>query len=217
MSYSENEVVVCRVSSSEYNASSIFFVPQTEDHSSTLNCRNLLKWPQANRNSPSDSWRFFSGQLHRMFFPFVFPLGTKSYKHWRHAKNFWDTKVTEYVETMPYFVIIFWNKKLTKFSLFKDISWNQKLEKMIFLPNGFLSQEIGRNHTIVLPLLSSYIWRKYSIWDDFLIQENSKKAEIGNIFWCNKWNKKTKYPPHFLMWIGWQNVNFWLNFFLYIS
>ena len=69
-----------------------------------------------------------------------------------------------------YFVMNFWGKKLTKISLFKDISWNKNIEKIFFLLSGFLNQEIGRNHTIVLPLLSSYIWRKYSFWDDFLIQ-----------------------------------------------
>ena len=46
--------------------------------------------------------------------------------HTGDIKIFWDTKVIEYVETMPYFVINFWGKKLTKISLFKDISWNKK-------------------------------------------------------------------------------------------
>ena len=95
-------------------------------------------------------------------------------RHWRHAKISWDTKVTEYVETMPYSVIIFWGKKLRKILLFKYISSNQKFEKII-LPNGFLSQEFGRNHIIVLPLLSSYIWRKDNFWDDFLILEHFKR------------------------------------------
>ena len=46
------------------------------------------------------------------------------YSHWRHVKIFWNTKVTKYIKTMPYFVINFWGKKLTKISLFKCISWN---------------------------------------------------------------------------------------------
>jgi len=84
----------------------------------------------------------------------------------------------------------FWCKKLARISPFKDISWNQKFKKIKILPMVFLSWEIGRNYTVVLSLLSPYIWRKYSFWDDFLIHENFKKAEIWNIFWCNKWNRK---------------------------
>jgi len=46
---------------------------------------------------------------------------------------------------MPYFVKKFWGKKLTKISLFKDISQNKKkFENFFFLPNDFLSQEISQ-------------------------------------------------------------------------
>jgi len=69
-------------------------------------------------------------------------LGKCSYYHWRHVKIFWDTKVTEYVETMPYFVVNLWGKKLTKFSLFKDISWNQKIEKIFFFPIVFWARKL---------------------------------------------------------------------------
>ena len=69
----------------------------------------------------------------------------------------------------------FLRQEIDKNLLFKDISWNQKIEKNIFLPNELLSQEIGTNHTIVLP---SYIWIKYSIWDDFLIKETSKSRNM---------------------------------------
>ena len=62
--------------------------------------------------------------------------------HWRYVKIFWDTKVTEYVETMPYFVINFWGKKLTKISPFKDISWNQKFEKIFFFPKVFWARKL---------------------------------------------------------------------------
>jgi len=41
-------------------------------------------------------------------------VSRKIYSHWRHVKIFWDTKFREYVETMSYFVINFWGKKLTK-------------------------------------------------------------------------------------------------------
>jgi len=74
----------------------------------------------------------------------------------------------------------YWGKKLRKISLFKDIFWNEKFKKKK-LPNVFLSQKISRNHTIVLKLFLSYIWRKYSFWDDFMIQGNLKKAEIWYI------------------------------------
>ena len=49
--------------------------------------------------------------------------------HWRHAKIFWDTKVTEYVGTMPYFVINLWGKKLTKISPLKTFLETKKLRK----------------------------------------------------------------------------------------
>jgi len=87
---------------------------------------------------------------------------------------------------------------LPQISPFKDISQNQKKigRKNIF-PNGFLSQEIGRNHTIVLPSLWSYLQRNYNFWDDFWICETFKKEKFGNIFWCNKWNGKLNIPHFF--------------------
>ena len=90
-------------------------------------------------------------------------------------------------------------QEIEKDLLFSRHSLKQKIWEKNFLPNNFLSQDFLKNHTIVLPMLSSYIRRKYSFWDDFSIQEIFKKAEFSKTFWCNKWNRKLKIPHIFLM------------------
>jgi len=84
-----------------------------------------------------------------------------SHKHWIHVKIFWDTKVTEYIETMPYFVINFEARNWQKYSILKTFLETKKLRNY-FSSQWFLSQEIVRNHTVVHLFLPLYIWRKYS-------------------------------------------------------
>ena len=100
--------------------------------------------------------------------------------HWRHAKNFWDTKVTEYVETMPYFAINFWGKKLTKISLFKTIFWNKKWE-FFFLPNGFLTQGIGKTIQLFF-CCCDHMSEENTAFEMIFDPENFKKAEIWKCF-----------------------------------
>jgi len=110
--------------------------------------------------------------------------------HWRHAKIFWDTKVTEYVETMPHFVINFWGKKLTKISLFKDISWNQKFKKRFFFPMVFLAKKLAETTQLFFHCYH-HISEENMIFEmTFWSRKTSKKKKFGNIFWCNKWNRK---------------------------
>ena len=103
--------------------------------------------------------------------------------HWRHVKIFWDTKVTEDVETMPYFVINFWGKKLTKIYFFKDISSNQKFEKIFFSPMVFwakkLAETIQYNCSSIVVIIHL---KKIQHLNAFLIQENFTKAEIWKYF-----------------------------------
>ena len=113
---------------------------------------------------------------------FVNMSAVLSFNHWRNAKIFWDTKVTEYVETMPYFVIIFWGKKLTKISLFKDISWNQKNEEIHFFPMILLAKKLAE--TIQL------FFHCYH-------HTPEENTAFGMIFWYNKWNRKLSIPHIF--------------------
>ena len=113
-----------------------------------------------------------------------------NYFHWTHVKIFWDTKVTEYVETMPYFVINFWAKKLIKIFLFKDISWNQKFEKTFFFPMIFWDRKLAETIQLSFHCCDDTSEENTAFKMIFWSRKTSQKQKFGNIFWCNKWNEQ---------------------------
>ena len=94
-----------------------------------------------------------------------------------------DTKVTEYVETIPYFVINFWDKKLTKISLFKDISWNQKknFEKIFFFPMVFWARKLVETIQLFFHCCHHTSEENTAFEMIFWVRKTWKRQKFGNI------------------------------------
>ena len=95
--------------------------------------------------------------------------------------KFSDTKVTEYVETMPYFVISFWDKKLTKIS-FLEIFLETKKMRIYFSSQWFFEPGNWHKPYNCSSIVVTIYLKKTHILRWFLIQEIFKRAEIWIYF-----------------------------------
>jgi len=98
---------------------------------------------------------------------------------------------------MPYFVITFWGKNLTKISLFKDISWNQTFERMFFFRMVFQLRNL-------VETIQLFFWCYHHTSEEntafemiFWSRKTSKKQKFGNISWYNKQIRKLDFLYNF--------------------
>jgi len=122
-------------------------------------------------------------------------------------KNFWDAKETEYVEELPYFVVIFRDKKLMGIA---PLRRHFLKKKVLVFPMAWWARTMVEIAQFLFHCCC-YIFKENAV---FLImfwsRISSKKQKLGNIFWCNKWNGKNIIPTLFLLWKIWWNISFGL-------
>jgi len=112
-----------------------------------------------------------------------------SKKKWYHCSSTGDMpkfsetkKVTEYVETIPYFVIKFWGKKLTNISLFwrhflKLKIWENKISQWFLEPGNWQKPYNYSSIVVIIHL------KKIQFWGWFFNQGKlQKKQKLGIFF-----------------------------------
>jgi len=101
------------------------------------------------------------------------------------------------LKQMPYFVIMFWGKKWTKISLFKDISWNQKFEKIFFYPMVFLARKKVGSIQLFFYCCHHKSEENTAFELIFWFRKTSKKQKFGYISWCNKCIRNPNFSYNF--------------------
>jgi len=103
----------------------------------------------------------------------------------------------QYVETMTYFVINFWGKKLTKIPPFKDISWNKRFEKIFPFPMVFWVRKLVETIQLFFHCYH-HIFKENTVFEMiFWPRKTSKEQNFGKISWCNKWIEKLNFSYNF--------------------